>query len=760
MVTQKIKLNLIPGGIMPRIKASQYDTGARTLVFKLYNGSQEFEIPSESMVSIRGTKSDRTGFQYECAYSGSEVTAQITDQMTVSPGEVLAELVITKDDERIATGNFIFDNEEAALKDDTIISETDIPVIERLDNIVVLVEEDAEKAEDAADRAETALVQIRDSVERAAASETAADTSATNAAASEINAAASETAAATSAINAATSESNASASETAAAGSATSASTSAENAAASEINAAASETLARKWAVGDSGSGTNVPSDTNNSFYWAQVAQRAAGGGLTIEVVAALPTTDISVTKIYLVPSQDPESQNVKDEYINLDGTTSGWELIGSTAIDLSGYYTQEEVDTLIQGVRDYADGKLAELKTYVQENYTPTTLYEEEIHGVNLFPDKIVNEGDFGITWKYDGYKWTANGTSTDYSFVNVSSRTDPMGVKLKAGQAYKLSGAPNVNNCFVTVAWIENGKTISLRQFYPNELYIPAKSFDRIVTLQIGMFANTTVSNAVWYPMLRKATIEDSTYRPYNPQAVQNQLNDKGVLGAKNLLPIILSTRTANGVTVTVNKDSSGDVLSVVLNGTATSSGQFNLNNTSGLLNSLLQKYGDLIWSGCPSRTDCRMYTHILNGSYVTLTNNEEKILSASNNYDTNILVQYDNGVTYNNVAFYPMLRLASDPNDTYQPYAMTNRELTKEITEISTKLTTIKATYDEDTALYAHAVGDIVYVNEHFYKVTAAIAVGDTIEDEVNVTSETGLAVDIPIFVSNLPVVVGDS
>lgn len=458
MITQTIKLNLIPGGILPRIKASQYDSGARTLVFKLYNGVQEFTIPTDSTVSIRGTKSDHTGFQYECEYSGSEVTAKITDQMTVSPGEVLAELVITKDDERIATGNFIFDNEEAALDEDTPISHTEIPWIERIDDLVILVEEDTAKAEDAADRAETAIRQIGDSVEQAAssasqastsatnaassaseaatsesnaatsetnagtsatqasssaaaalASQQAAAQSATNAAASENNAAASETnagnsataasasataaaaseanaansetaaagsaeSAATSATNAASSEanaaasesnaaaseSNASASETAAAGSAASASTSATNAATSETNAATSETLARKWAVGDSGSGTNVPSDTNNSYYWATVSEAAATGKLKREFVNTLPTTNIDTYTIYSVPASSPVSGNYRDEYMNTDGTTSGWELIGSTQVDLSNYYTKKQVDASVQNAKDYADAQIA----------------------------------------------------------------------------------------------------------------------------------------------------------------------------------------------------------------------------------------------------------------------------------------------------------------------------------------------------------------------------------------------------------------
>lgn len=69
---------------------------------------------------------------------------------------------------------------------------------------------------------------------------------------------------------------------------------------------------------------------------------------LHIESVSVLPTTDISTTTIYLVPSADPQAQNVKDEYINTDGTSAGWELIGSTAIDLTGYVTDAELTTAL----------------------------------------------------------------------------------------------------------------------------------------------------------------------------------------------------------------------------------------------------------------------------------------------------------------------------------------------------------------------------------------------------------------------------
>lgn len=72
--------------------------------------------------------------------------------------------------------------------------------------------------------------------------------------------------------------------------------------------------------------------------------------GINFEVVSQLPTTDISTTTIYLVPSADPGTQNIKDEYICLDTTTTPatWELIGSTDIDLSGYVTTSDLNTAL----------------------------------------------------------------------------------------------------------------------------------------------------------------------------------------------------------------------------------------------------------------------------------------------------------------------------------------------------------------------------------------------------------------------------
>lgn len=146
MTSQTINLNLIPGGIDPVIHVSQYDKG-QTWTFNIYAGSQAFSIPSGSTVTIQGTKPDKTGFQYSCTYSGSVVTATEQQQMTVLAGNVPTELRITKGNELIGSMNFIIMVEPAALTDDTVISETDLPLIEQAIEDLPLVEQYKEDAE-------------------------------------------------------------------------------------------------------------------------------------------------------------------------------------------------------------------------------------------------------------------------------------------------------------------------------------------------------------------------------------------------------------------------------------------------------------------------------------------------------------------------------------------------------------------------------------------------------------------------------------
>lgn len=79
------------------------------------------------------------------------------------------------------------------------------------------------------------------------------------------------------------------------------------------------------------------------------------------KVVDTLPTagTD-TIGYIYLVPSPNPVSQNVKDEYITVTETvgsvdTHRWEQIGTTTVDLSPYSTTAQMN---QAIADAVNGE------------------------------------------------------------------------------------------------------------------------------------------------------------------------------------------------------------------------------------------------------------------------------------------------------------------------------------------------------------------------------------------------------------------
>ena len=110
----------------------------------------------------------------------------------------------------------------------------------------------------------------------------------------------------------------------------------------------------------DSGFITNTVNNLTNYYKKSETYTQAEVDALIsavvtidIEVVQTLPTTDISTTTIYLLPKTTAGTNDVYDEYINTTGTSAGWELIGSTEVDLSNYYTKLETNTLLATKND-----------------------------------------------------------------------------------------------------------------------------------------------------------------------------------------------------------------------------------------------------------------------------------------------------------------------------------------------------------------------------------------------------------------------
>ena len=137
----------------------------------------------------------------------------------------------------------------------------------------------------------------------------------------------------------------------------------------------------------------------------------------TYQVVTTLPTaTADTMNKIYLVPSTNPETQNVKDEYITIDNgaeaeTRYTWEQIGSTTIDLSGYYTALQTDAAISSALSTA---LADYSTTSAMNTAIST-------ALNNYYTKT--ETDTELAKKTDKLPMTGAGAATENNFMAIDA-------------------------------------------------------------------------------------------------------------------------------------------------------------------------------------------------------------------------------------------------------------------------------------------------------------------------------------------------
>jgi lysophospholipase L1-like esterase len=129
-----IALDLVPSGVMPVVYANQYDVGI-SRNFLLYNAGDVWNIPTGWSISCRGTKPDGLGVvapvEFEGGVQSNLVTLKITAQMTAVAGDGIYELrLVQSSTHAVGTINFVLHVEEAALNDDTVISDSDVSYVE------------------------------------------------------------------------------------------------------------------------------------------------------------------------------------------------------------------------------------------------------------------------------------------------------------------------------------------------------------------------------------------------------------------------------------------------------------------------------------------------------------------------------------------------------------------------------------------------------------------------------------------------------
>ena len=209
------------------------------------------------------------------------------------------------------------------------------------------------------------------------------------------------------------------------------------------------------------------------------------------------------------------------------------------------------------------------------------------------------------------------------------------------------------------------------------------------------IWIEAGAVLDNLTFKPMLRLASDIDSTYQPY---AMTNQQMTSKLIGladnvnkngSKNLLRITKATSTVYGVTFTVYDDGH-----IRVNGTANNPNDTGCNFVFSYVNTeheIPKGRYTLSCDGLPHSNTFQCVIDAADSSYQYVKRIAYIASASLTTFDVDYngyacfyaFLHVGNGTTVNNVDVYPMLRLASDPDDTHVPFAMTNRELTKKLT-----------------------------------------------------------------------------
>lgn len=342
-----------------------------------------------------------------------------------------------------------------------------------------------------------------------------------------------------------------------------------------------------------------------------------------------------------------------------------------------------------------------------------------------NLIPYPYHRQNGYttnGATFTYDDEGViTVNkvvGNSTAY-FALFSSILYPNAEKfLKPNTSYILSMElenATDTSCFVQT---QNGSDIAaIRNKATGKYEISFTTTETVDSLTVGLYygAERTENNAKVKLMIRLASDPDNTYVPYAPtNAKLNEEKmsyaDNGVLGAKNLLPTPYystkgGTTTSGTLTVTENADGS-----VTIDGTASGQSYIDLARNDKFL-----KAGTYILSGGITSKQYVYINCLNNGTYIkTLASamtSEDKFVLDYNGYDAiTVGISIASGEALSNTTFYPMIRLASDSDPTYQPYAKTNRELTEKIDIVGNLFTTTTKVVDNITHNIATTVATL--------------------------------------------------
>lgn len=131
MITERINIDVRPGGVPVVIHVTQYEAGLRQFIFTPYASNGELTVVAGS-ATLEGTKPDGYAFQQACQMIDGVITYTLQEQLCAVEGRVWSRLVV-----RDANGGMIGYTAivwvvgRAGVADDAVMSDSDISALQQ-----------------------------------------------------------------------------------------------------------------------------------------------------------------------------------------------------------------------------------------------------------------------------------------------------------------------------------------------------------------------------------------------------------------------------------------------------------------------------------------------------------------------------------------------------------------------------------------------------------------------------------------------------
>ena len=329
---------------------------------------------------------------------------------------------------------------------------------------------------------------------------------------------------------------------------------------------------------GGGGGGAVIDDDhvsTATTWSSSKIVSELADAGFDVEIVTELPTTGDAHT-IYFIASSSSQTGNVYDEYMYIN---SNWEQVGSTAVDLSNYYTKSEVDTALSAKADEAD--LADYATWNVVNTSLGLKQDTLTAGTNItIANNVISAASTDLSNYYNKTEVdTALAGKVDDSDLNSYYNKTEVDTAL-AGKQDTLTAGTNITiqNNVISATGTGGADVVELTQAEYDALPTASKNNGKIYSITDATIITpmTKAQADTYYNPINTVTANSGNYKFPN-------WNANGQITGQAAQAYQIS-ESINGTSKTVYATATGNLPSIYAPTSAGTAGQYLVSSGSG--------------------------------------------------------------------------------------------------------------------------------------------------------------------------------